>query len=155
MVRISQWLVFAILRFCSDSPFRNFDSLAEGMPIKGGPERGDLVIDFRVRRSTTTASSSWWCSDNRHHCTGLAVTLKPVKLIVFISTIEAGRSMSGVDTTFKCVIWRRARNYTSTVLWSKEVLRFQMVLLHFWSVQQWYSFYSKRMKSKRILPQYC
>jgi DnaJ homolog subfamily B member 4 len=27
----------------------------KGMPIKGGPERGDLVIEFRVRRATTTS----------------------------------------------------------------------------------------------------
>jgi DnaJ homolog subfamily B member 4 len=26
----------------------------KGMPIKGGPKRGDLVIEFRVRRDTTT-----------------------------------------------------------------------------------------------------
>jgi DnaJ homolog subfamily B member 4 len=30
----------------------------KGMPIKGGPERGDLVIEFRVRRGKTSSSSS-------------------------------------------------------------------------------------------------
>ena len=25
---------------------------SKGMPIKGGPDRGDLIIEFRVRRST-------------------------------------------------------------------------------------------------------
>jgi DnaJ-class molecular chaperone len=29
--------------------------LAKGMPIKGGPERGDLIVEFRVRRSTTSS----------------------------------------------------------------------------------------------------
>jgi DnaJ-class molecular chaperone len=27
---------------------------SKGMPIKGGPERGDLIIEFRVRRSATS-----------------------------------------------------------------------------------------------------
>ena len=31
---------------------------SKGMPIKGGPERGDLIIEFRVRRSSSPSSSS-------------------------------------------------------------------------------------------------
>ena len=30
----------------------------KGMPIKGGPERGDLIIEFRVKRSTATTDSN-------------------------------------------------------------------------------------------------
>lgn len=30
---------------------------SKGMPIKGGPERGDLVIEFRVRRSSSSSAS--------------------------------------------------------------------------------------------------
>jgi DnaJ family protein B protein 4 len=29
---------------------------SKGMPIKGGPERGDLVVQFRVRRSSSSSS---------------------------------------------------------------------------------------------------
>ena len=30
----------------------------KGMPIKGGPERGDLIVEFRIRRSSSKESSS-------------------------------------------------------------------------------------------------
>lgn len=30
---------------------------SKGMPIKGGPERGDLIVEFRIRRSSATTSS--------------------------------------------------------------------------------------------------
>jgi DnaJ homolog subfamily B member 4 len=30
---------------------------SKGMPIKGGPERGDLIVQFRIRRSSTSPSS--------------------------------------------------------------------------------------------------
>ncbi|CAJ1948427.1 unnamed protein product [Cylindrotheca closterium] len=41
----------------------------QGMPIKGGPERGDLVIEFRVKRSTNTSDGS---SDNKGNDTAAA-----------------------------------------------------------------------------------
>jgi len=31
---------------------------SKGMPIKGGPERGDLIIQFRIRRSSSTSTST-------------------------------------------------------------------------------------------------
>mmetsp|Transcript_36065 Transcript_36065/g.87180 ORF Transcript_36065/g.87180 Transcript_36065/m.87180 type:complete len:392 (-) Transcript_36065:1544-2719(-) len=43
----------------------------KGMPIKGGPERGDLIIEFRVKRSNKTDDKSS-SSDNKGNDTAAA-----------------------------------------------------------------------------------